>query len=71
MGASVASGAKGKIIPFVSMNGDTTDVGYTDSKGKKHTIYTTKKSLPRAEKDKKGLKLKLKKFLYWRNRLQF
>jgi hypothetical protein len=52
MGASVASGAKGKIIPFVSMNGDTTDVGYTDSKGKKHTIYTTKKSLPRAEKDK-------------------
>ena len=52
MGASVASGAKGKIIPFVSMNGDTTNVGYTDSKGKKHTIYTTKKSLPRAEKDK-------------------
>ena len=50
MGASVASGAKGKIIPFVSMNGDTTDVGYTDSKGKKHTIYTTKKSLPKSRK---------------------
>jgi len=52
MGASVASGAKGKIIPFVSMNGDTTNVGYTDSKGKKHTIYTTKKKLPKAQSDK-------------------
>ena len=52
MGASVASGAKGKIIPFVSMNGDTTNVGYTDSKGKKHTIYTTKKNLPKAQSDK-------------------
>ena len=52
MGASVASGAKGKIIPFVSMNGDTTDVGYTDSKGKKYTIYTTKKKLSKAQSDK-------------------
>jgi hypothetical protein len=52
MSASVASGAKGKIITFVSYNGEKTDIGYTDKKGNRHTIYTTKKDLPRAEKDK-------------------
>ena len=42
MGASDATGAKGKIIPNVSMNGDTTMLVTQILKVKEHTIYTIK-----------------------------
>ena len=61
MGANMARKTPGKIIPFVSIDGDTTKVGYTDKEGEDHTIYTTKKKLPRAETDKMTADI-LKKF---------
>ena len=52
MGASVAKSSKGGIIPFASRNGKTTNIGYTDSKGKRNVVFSTDKSLSKKEEDK-------------------
>jgi len=52
MGASVAKSSKGGIIPFASRVGKTTNIGYTDSKGKRHVVFSTDKPLSNKEEDK-------------------
>ena len=52
MGASVAKSSKGGIIPFASRNGRTTEIGYTDSKGKRNVIFSTDKPMSNKEEDK-------------------
>ena len=52
MGASVAKSSKGGIIPFASRVGKSTEIGYTDSKGKRNVVFSTDKPLSNKEEDK-------------------
>ena len=52
MGSSVAKSSKGGIIPFASRVGKSTDIGYTDSKGKRNVVFSTDKPLSKKEEDK-------------------
>jgi|FLOH01.1.fsa_nt_gi hypothetical protein len=52
LGASVASSAKGRIIPGVSRIGNETIFNYTDDKGKRHEVYKTDKKVSKEDEEK-------------------
>lgn len=48
---SVASKVNGRIIPFVSRDGNITRVGYSDDMGRRNVLYTFDKPIDKEKED--------------------